>query len=215
LQKYGNINAFMTPEHRARVLFEDSSSRRDAHNLDDLRERWRLSREAVGNIPMPNTAPTPPSSRDTEVDFFTFDFTSPPSIDVAREWDTLLQNRYRAIEVTLSAAKTPDNGAWRMRKRDYLNVRAALVAEQHYIHACRNGVKAYIREWSKNDIQQLLEQAEEYDDIPTILLSQCYLIVKRLLNNGAEISEEDNAIIHAIQDYLKSKMMEFKKQHPD
>ena len=195
-------------KHPVEVVWADGS-RALAHNLDDLRERWRLSFGPEGSVGLDLLEQETPSTSE-DIDFTQFDFTSPPSIKHARDWQTIIRNRVGEVEAMLSTARTRNEKGWVMRKDEYLRAKATLVAEKNYLLACGRMVKDYIREWSSIDLQTVLEQVERSGDVSTVFLARSYQVMEGLLRNGAEIPEEGLEIIYSVRDYLQSMGMGLK-----
>ncbi len=203
----------MSPEKgRIKMMWADAS-RADAHNLDDLYERWMLKRGqhpyAEGEINLQKIN-TPSTTQD--VDFTDFDFTSPPTVKHARDWMVILLNRVEGINASLSGARVEHQNSFQMNAREYRKTKAVLSAEKAYLLACRRIVKNYIHEWSQMDLRLISEQAEKTGDVPTALLGKSFQIMLNLLLSGIEFSEEDRNLMSVIREYLNTKGMELKQK---
>ena len=192
----------MTRE-RVFVIWGDSS-RAQAHNLDDLYERWMMRR---GN-PVVETGiflrTEYPLESNDHMDLAELDFTKPPSIEAARVWQTLLRNRVGSIEGTLSEAKAPTDNGWPMSIGDYERLKGDLVPEMKYLLACSRLIKHFIREWSNVNFEAVRERARMTGDVSTALLVDAYYLLCRHSRSGVEMSEGDQAIMDAMQVRLKN-----------
>lgn len=147
--------------HRVRSTSSEGS-RKDAHNLDDLRERWILRKQTVNEIS--ETSSVLPK----EPDYF-----NPSSFDQLREWRSDIKNRIGQINVELSDL----NHTHYHDKHLWFSQRQSLIAEIAYrLEIIRQMKPIFVR---FTEEKQREERGEVLENIPEHIQELQQLIVKQ------------------------------------
>lgn len=181
----------MGERDRVRVVFADGS-RAQAHNLDELRERWLM--RAGGEEKLPHYAFT--------------DYTSSVPMEQLNEWREELIRRKEQVELGLSRFREIAQEEGGLRGVDH-KARRVLIAENHYVHAVIRCIKEEIRKTNIREHEHdrpsgILRMAEDTGQPEAFYIAKLRGLVIGLSKRGVELTEEEWGLVKASGEFLKN-----------